>query len=82
MKNIKLVALPDTWFKEGTEVLHYDENRRISLQEWEDWQKSGIVLCRGIRICESNTELHKIGEEYEDGECCQIDEFNAEIIEE
>lgn len=74
-KYIKLIAKPDTWFKENTEVLGYN-GERITKEYWSECQKSGIIACRGIRVCESEYELHTIGEEYEDSETCLIEEFD------
>ena len=91
MKYVKLIAKKDTWFKEGTEVFHYDydynEKRRISLNEWEGCLDVGLVMVRGIRICEEgNGEVenlgYKVGEERIDGEACHPDEFDFEIVEE
>jgi hypothetical protein len=79
---VKLVSKQGQWFKEGTEVFHYDEDRRITKEEFEEWLKSGIILCRGIRICEHEGELHKVGSEYDDGECCFIEEFDYEYVKE
>lgn len=89
MKYVKLIAKPDTWFKEGTEVFHYEydysDQRRLTLEEWEMWKSSGICLVRGIRVCEDNPNENgmgcKAGDEREDGECCSIDEFDVEILE-
>ena len=84
MKYVKLIAKPDTWYKEGTEVFHYDfdydEKHRISLDEWEEWKKSFGVLARGIRISGGDYEMGPIGIEYIDGELCSIDEFDVEIV--
>lgn len=91
MKYVKLIAKPDTWFKEGTEVFHYDfkyeEKVRITLEDYEEWKKDGMICVRGIRICEEgNGEVenlgYRVGDEREDGECCLLDEFEIEIIEE
>lgn len=83
MKTVKLVAKPNTWFKEGTEVYDYDEDYnkkiRISLEAFQEWQKSGIILGRGLRVSESNSEREQFGIEYEDGELCDIEEFEVEI---
>lgn len=86
MKYVKLIARPNTWFKEGTEVFHYDsdlsEKRRLTLDEWEEWKKYGMVLVRGIRISDTLAELDMFGDgEREDGESCICEEFNVEIIE-
>lgn len=84
MKYVKLIAKPNTWFKENTEVYHYDcdeyDKYRITLDEWNEWIKSGCVLARGIRIAQNKSELLEIGREYFDGESCLIDEFNVEIV--
>jgi len=90
MKYVKLTARPNTWFKEGTEVFDYDfdysEKKRITLEVFEkDWKPYNMILCRGIRIVEnpkSEGECFQIGEEYEDGEFCNLDEFDVEIIDE
>ena len=94
MKYVKLTAKPNTWFKDGTEVYHYDfdysEKRRLTLEELSEWYNDPAmvkgILVRGIRVCkegyEQNDPLnYKIGEEREDGEFCSFDEFNVEIIE-
>ena len=80
---VKLVAKPNTWFKAGTEVFHYNRNRRITLSEWEEDKKNGFGLYSGTRVCEHDYELslgYERGEERQDGESCPIDEFEAEII--
>lgn len=88
MKYVKLIARPDTWFKAGTEVYSDDEyGKRLTLEEFEEWKKDGMILVRGVRICEAgNGEVenlgYKVGEERIDGEICGIDEFDVEIIEE
>ena len=89
MKYVKLVAKPDTWFKEGTEAYeydsHWDTKRRITLEEWErDWVMTNSVLARGIRVKQYDTESGSIcmGEEYFDGEACSIEEFEVTIVDE
>ena len=84
MRYVKLIAKydPDGWFKPGTEVFHYDEPRRISAVEWAEWVSHGFVLCRGVRRCQFHSELHEIGDEYEDGENCLIEEFEVEFVNE
>lgn len=86
---VKLTARPDTWFKMGTEAYEYDchppeDVRRIALDSWNEWLKSGIVLARGVRIIEGPDSEGGgvIGEERWDGESCVIDEFDVEIVEE
>ena len=87
MKVIRLIAKPDTWFKEGIEVYDYDEyGVRFTLDEYEEWKKSGNILARGIRVCknplsEGTEHTPKVlGEEYIDGELCDIDEFEVDVI--
>ena len=84
MKYVKLIAKPDTWFKAGTEVFDDDEyGKRITLESYNKWLKSGSILARGIRVCEHDYELklgYKLGEEREDGELCGIDEFDMTIV--
>ena len=86
MKYVKLIARPNTWFKEGTEVYDYDCNennkKRISLDDWEAWKDSNVVLARGIRVSQNKSELCDVGKEYFDGESCLIDEFDVEIVDE
>lgn len=95
MKYVKLTAKPNTWFKEGTEVYHYDydyfRKRRLTLEEFNIWSLDPSfikgILVRGIRVCEKGYEQNpplncKVGEEREDGEFCSFDELNVEIIEE
>ena len=87
MKKLKLIAKPNTWFKEGTEVFDYDSfypnYKRISLEDFNrDWKDSGLICIRGTRISKSEHELVSIGTEYEDGESCSLEEFDMEIIEE
>lgn len=89
MKYVKLTAKPNTWFKEGTEVYNYmvdySEQKRITLEEWNQAVREGGICVRGIRVCEDNPNENgmgcKAGEEREDGEWCSCDEFNAEIVE-
>jgi hypothetical protein len=88
-KVVRLIAKPDTWFKEGTEVFDYDsdysEQKRISLKNWEQSVSEGGICVRGIRVCEEGYEQEpclncKPGEERIDGEWCMCDEFFVEII--
>jgi hypothetical protein len=52
-KYVKLIAKPDTWFKAGTEVFDDDcFGKRYTLEAYNQWLKSGIILARGIRVCE------------------------------
>ena len=90
MSYVKLTAKPNTWFKEGTEVFDYDadysEKKRVTLEYWTrcvNEEQKGICV-RGIRVCEDNPNENgmgcSIGEEREDGEYCNTDEFNVEIL--
>ena len=85
-KYVKLIAKPDTWFKAGTEAFDYDEyGKRITLEAYNEWLKSGTILVRGTRICQFSTELfigsgYKMGEERIDGELCGINEFDMTIV--
>lgn len=71
MKYVKLIAKPDTWFQEGTEVWHYDEP---------------IILVRGIRISDDNPNENALGYKPNckriDGESCFLDEFDIETVDE
>ena len=84
MKYVKLIAKPDTWFKAGTEVFDDDcFGKRYSLEAYNKWRESGIILARGIRVCEHDYELklgYELGEEREDGELCNINEFDMTIV--
>jgi hypothetical protein len=86
---VKLVAKPNTWFKEGTEVFHYDfdysERIRLTLADWQIALSEGGINVRGIRVCEEGYEQEsclncKPGEERIDGEWCMCDEFFVEIL--
>jgi len=86
MKYVKLTAKPDTWFVEGTEVWNYDENRRLTKEEWESCNNFIVLVC-GLRKCDPTfsyekeyMEKHKV--EYRiDGESCGCDEFEVEFVE-
>ena len=81
MTLVKLIAKPNTWFKEGTEVYNYDEyGVRFTLDEYKKQEESGTILARGLRVCEDASELRPLGEEYIDGEYCDIDEFEVEFL--
>lgn len=87
MPLVKLTAKPNTWFKEGTEVLFEDfdyKERRMTLSEYEEilrseWPHAVFV---GTRIIENPASEGggQIGEERQDGEYCPLEEFNVEII--
>ena len=84
MEYVKLIAKPDTWFKAGTEVFDDDcFGKRYTLEAYNQWLKSGIILARGIRVCEHDYELklgYELGEERQDGELCNINEFDMTIV--
>ena len=79
-KTVKLIAKPDTWFKEGTEVFNCDDTkrRRFTCEELALWRLSGIILCSGTRIKQHDSEQsgYAIGEEYQDEETCLLEEFD------
>ena len=88
MKYVKLTAKPNTWFKEGTEVYDYNCNPpeqllRVTLEEWESCVNfTGIksILVRGITVSQYDNEIKLFGRW--DGECCHLDEFDVEIVDE
>lgn len=93
---VKLVARPDTWYKAASEVFHEDCTsdeprdvaimRRMTISEWERLDKTSGIGCVGIRVCEDNPNERgngwSVGEERWDGEWCQVDEFDVEVVEE
>lgn len=85
MTYVKLTAKPDTWFVAGTEVYHYDEEplRRLTKEEWDEWQTCIGILVRGRRVADGEHELKLFGpDERWDGEMCSQDEFEVEMVEE
>jgi len=91
MKYVKLTAKPNTWFKEGTEVMWEDDeyiNRRPTFKEWCGITASEFpyALFRGLRIVEnpmSEGKCFEVGEEHDgDGEMCSCDEFDIELVDE
>ena len=80
---VVLKAKPDTWFVEGIEAWHYDEDRRLTRAEWEHWTHYGICLVRGIRELDSSIPYEKEMLErcYNrfriDGESCGCCEFKV-----
>lgn len=90
MKYVKLVARPDTWFKEGTEAYNYDSDEdnkyRLTLDEWNEMSESGCgcsvrgtwVAKRGFGAVENCGYVE--GQEYFDGELCSPDEFEVTIV--
>ena len=90
-KYVKLIAKHDTWFKEGTEVYDYDCSPpsglyRVTFEQWETAKKETGICVRGIRICEDNPNEKgngwSVGEERWDGEWCDVNEFDATVVEE
>jgi hypothetical protein len=90
MKYVKLIAKPDTWYKEGTEVFYDDSSikepnvpiKRITKEEFEnklkeEWNYGCMV---GLRIPTYESEIKIFGtNDRIDGESCSLDEF--EVIE-
>ena len=77
-----------TWFKKGTECIvedgnclwYHDRNKEgeIPYDDMISIPDSISGIFQGLRICEnplSEGKFHAIGEEYEDGEVCCLDEF-------
>lgn len=86
MSYVKLTAKPNTWFVSGTEVWDYDNNRRVTVEEWDSWSSSPIVLVCGIRECNESFSyereyIKKHNTRYRiDGESCGRDEFEVEFV--
>jgi len=89
MKYVKLIAKPDTWFKAGTEVYHYDfdweHRRRMTLEEWD--KLDGFYCARGTWVAQKGYGAVENcgfveGQEYFDGECGTTDEFEVTIVDE
>ena len=89
-KYVKLIARPNTWFKEGTEVLWQDSDfteRRPTRHEWQEILDEGWgSVFFGIRVCEDNPNERKLGyspgDERFDGEACDTSEFDAIYVDE
>ena len=64
---IRYIALPNTWFKAGTEVQLLTDCR----------PKMNIGIFLGKRVSEGDSEIHPDGEEYIDEEDCSFDEFEV-----
>jgi hypothetical protein len=80
MKYVKLtVKAPSSWFKEGTEVYAYDsdyqDKKRITLEEYHKWVNDPAII-KGILV------RGVLPDGIVDGEFCELDEFNMEIVEE
>lgn len=74
---VKLTAKDGGWFVPATEVFDYNGKERVSLRDYVDWLPSGSVLVRGERIKSMPSEAGEasIGESYEDGKLCSLEEF-------
>ena len=80
MKLVKLIAKPNTWFKEGTEVYNHD-GLYFTLDQYEDYKKQGMILVKGTRVCENEEfEYRPIGEEYIDRCIVDLNGFEVEFI--
>lgn len=66
----KYIALPDTWYVEGTECELITDGR----------PEMNIGVFSGKRVSQGIPELRPSGEEYVDEELCSFDEF--EVIDE
>lgn len=86
---VKIIAKPDTWYKEGTEVrLAYGKEpyERITFKElYENIEASGIgAVFSGTRIVHFPNETttgKAVGDEYLDEELCGWEEFTIEFQE-
>jgi len=66
----KYIALPNTWFDEGTEAILIADFRS------DDEPSYNAGLFEGWRTCEyPEAENRKLGEKYRDQEDCAFDEF-------
>lgn len=79
MQYVKLVS-DGTWFVKGSEVWHMDDFKRHTVEEWNRWKKSGVILCNGLRQCEDPCEQQRIGDVYLDQEMCVTDEFDVSFV--
>jgi len=79
MKLVKLIAKPNNWFKEGTEVFNHD-GEYFTLDDYVELEKSGSIIVRGTRVCENKEfEYRPLGEEYID--TCAVYDFDGFEIE-
>lgn len=95
-KYVKFIAKPNTWYKEGSEVLIQAfskiENKvygyRMTLDDYNEKLSNNDTseVFWGIRACEDNPNEnnmgYKAGDERMDGEWCYFDEFEILEIEE
>lgn len=63
----KYIALPNTWFIEGTECVLVTDCR----------PQMNMGIFSGQRMSEGRPELHLAGEVYLDEEACNFDEFEV-----
>lgn len=89
LKYVKLVAKPNTWFKEGTEVYAHDstsENkRRLTVDEWEMMEKVTFGLLKGIWVATKGFGAIENcgfieGKEYFIGDCIHTDELEVTFV--
>lgn len=84
MKYVKLTVVDDAWYKLGTEVWHYDKNRRFTEEEWKDQMNHcGLgVLVRGVATRKGYEPewMTFVNDCYLDGELCDSEEFFVEIV--
>lgn len=76
---VGLIAREDGWYKPGTEAFEYDGLRRITLEEYKEAIAHDMVVARGTRVKEHESESKSvgIGEAYFDGETCPLEEFDV-----
>mgnify|MGYP003420166015 CR=1 FL=1 len=75
---VELRAKENTWFDEYCDVYEYSGYRRITLSEYKEGLKYDMLLVRGWRTKQSESESPSIymGDNYLDGETCMPDEFD------
>lgn len=89
MKYVKLIAKPNTWYKEGTEVFYEVSPfqtpnvpvKRLTKEEFEkrsnEWD-AGVMV--GLHTPDADYEIELFGtDDRIDGELCQLNEF--EVVE-
>jgi hypothetical protein len=84
MKYVKLTVTDDEWYKLGTEVWKYDEDKRFTVDEWDQQlQHNGL----GVLVCGVATRkgyepewMTFVNDCRIDGELCHEDEFFVEIV--
>lgn len=76
---VRLIVKEEGWFVPGTEVFSYNGKERVSLRDYVDSLAAGAICVRGERIKSMPSEAGEasIGESYEDGELCSLDEFEV-----